>query len=115
MRDSSPSRRLVKWADLSLTRKGLIVAALPLIILMGSLIALFTAFAAETRAEDELRRAFAIQRDMHEVHALLAEAGSGVREHLLTGNTSALEPFREAQAELPALLTRLDAESEDRD
>jgi len=95
MNAPTASRSLLNWADLSLTRKGLIVVTLPLFILIGSLIALFMAFDAETRAEDELRRAFAIQRDMHEVHALLAEAGSGVREHLLTGSDTAQRLFEE--------------------
>jgi PAS domain S-box-containing protein len=104
---------ILSWADLSLTGKGLVVIALPLVILIGSLLALYLAFDAEARAEDEVRRAFAIQRDMYQVHALLAEAGSGVREFVLSGEARALEPLRETQTRLPETLSRLDASIRD--
>jgi len=114
LRLAKPGRIPLAWADLSLTGKGLVVIALPLVILIGSLLALYLAFDAEARAEDEVRRAFAIQRDMYQVHALLAEAGSGVREFVLSGELRALEPLREAQALLPGTLDRLDASIRDR-
>lgn len=114
LRLAKPGRMPLAWANLSLTGKGLVVIALPLIILIGSLLALYLAFDAEARAEDEVRRAFAIQRDMYQVHALLAEAGSGVREFVLSGDLRALEPLRETQALLPGTLDRLDASIRDR-
>lgn len=89
------------------------VIALPLVILISSLLALYLAFDAEARAEDEVRRAFAIQRDMYQVHALLAEAGSGVREFVLSGENRSLEPLREAQILLPETLNRLDTSIRD--
>ncbi len=113
LRPVVPGRLPLAWADLSLTGKGLVVIALPLVILIGSLLALYFAFDAEARAEDEVRRAFAIQRDMYQVHALLAEAGSGVREYVLSGETRALAPLREAQVLLPKTLARLDTSIRD--
>ncbi|ADM09588.1 sensory box histidine kinase/response regulator [Parvularcula bermudensis HTCC2503] len=101
------------WADLPLTAKGLVVIALPLFILMGSLMMLHQASYAEARAEDDVRRAFAIQRDIYQVHALLAEAASGVRGYLLTGQDRFLEPFRRAEGELPETYARLDIAIED--
>ena len=63
------------WANRSLAIKGLVVIALPLAVLLGSLSSLYLASNAEARAEDDVRRAFAIQRDTYQVHALLAERG----------------------------------------
>jgi CHASE3 domain sensor protein len=63
----------------------------------------------KVRAEDDVRRAFAIQRDTYQVHALLAEAAAGVRGYALTGRRF-LEPYRKAEAELPQTMARLDAD-----
>ncbi|RIJ31344.1 sensor histidine kinase [Henriciella algicola] len=101
------------WADLSLPFKGLVLVALPLVILIGSLGSLYIASDAEARAEDDVRRAFAIQRDIYQVHALLAEAASGVRGYLLTDQNRFLEPFYKAERELPLTLARLDDAIED--
>jgi PAS domain S-box-containing protein len=104
---------LKPWADLPLTRKGLVVVAVPLIILIGSLFTLYRASQTEARAEADVRRAFAIQRDIYQVHALLAEAASGVRGYLLTGQGRFLEPYEKADRELAATLMRLDIAIED--
>jgi PAS domain S-box-containing protein len=109
-----PDRIARGWADLPLTRKGLVVVAVPLVILIGSLFTLYQASNAEARAEDDVRRAFAIQRDIYQVHALLAEAASGVRGYLLTGQERFLEPYHKADRELPGTLARLDVAIEDR-
>lgn len=102
------------WADLPLTVKGLVVIALPLVILIASLVMLYMAFNAESRAEEDVRRAFAIQRDMYQVHSLLAEAGGGVREFILTGEDRSLRTLNDAQELLPQTLARLDVAIEDR-
>lgn len=96
------------WADQPLAVKGLVVVALPLAILLLALLALHLSSRAEARAEADVRAAFAIQRDVHEVHALLAEAASGVRGYLLSREDRFLEPYREAEARLPQTLDRLD-------
>lgn len=95
------------WADLGLTAKGLVVVALPLAILLGGIAALHLSGRAEAEAENAVRRTFAIQRDIHEVHALLAEAASGVRGYRLTGREAFLEPYVRAEAMLPPTLQRL--------
>jgi PAS domain S-box-containing protein len=102
------------WADLPLTRKGLVVVAVPVVILIGSLFTLYQASTAEARAEADVRRAFAIQRDIYQVHGLLAEAASGVRSYLLTEQERFLEPYEKTDRELPATLARLDIAIEDR-
>lgn len=112
---TEPSARAVTrfWTDRPLAFKGLVVVALPLAILLSSLISLYLASNAETRAEDDVRRAFAIQRDTYQVHALLAEAAAGARGYVLTGQTQFLEPYRKAEAELPSTMNRLDQEIRD--
>ena len=77
MSRSVPARRMTRfWADRTLALKGLVVIALPLTILLGALVSLYIASNAEVRAENDVRRAFAIQRDTYQVHALLAEAAA---------------------------------------
>jgi len=95
------------WADLGLGAKGLIVVALPLAILLASIGGLHLSGRAQSEAEAQVRLTFAIQRDIHEVHALLAEAASGVRGYRLTGRRAFLEPYVKAEALLPDTLDRL--------
>lgn len=111
-----PLRRLTRfWADRRLALKGLVVIALPLAILLGALVSLYIASNAEVRAENDVRRAFAIQRDTYQVHALLAEAAAGVRGYALTGEERFLEPYRKAEGDLPRTMARLDAAIRDRE
>ena len=107
-------RRLSRfWADRPLAVKGIVVVALPLAALLGALVSLYLASNAEIRAESDVRRAFAIQRDTYQVHALLAEATAGVRSYALTNEERFLEPYRKAQSELPSTIVRLDDAIED--
>lgn len=89
------------WTDRPLAYKGLVVVALPLLAMLCALLMLYLASNAEKRAEEDVRRAFAIQRDTYQVHALLAEAAAGARGFALTGQERFLEPYRKAEAELP--------------
>ncbi|MHA7819862.1 MAG: sensor histidine kinase [Erythrobacter sp.] len=101
------------WTDRPLTFKGLVVIALPLAILLVSLVSLYLASSAETRAEDDVRRAFTIQRDIYQVHAQLAEAAAGVRGYVLTGEERFLEQYRQAERDIPATMDRLDEAVQD--
>lgn len=107
------SRRLIIerisqfWAHQPLVIKGMVVVAMPLGVLILALTLLYLASEAETAAEDDVRLAFAIQRDTHQVHALLAEAAGGVRGYLLTGQDRFLDPYRRAETELPPTLARI--------
>lgn len=102
------------WTDRPLAFKGLVVVALPLAILLGSLVSLYLASNAEARAEDDVRRAFAIQRDIYQVHALLAEAAGGVRGFVLTREDRFLEQYRTAEESIPATMDRLDIAVQDK-
>ncbi|MBD2840811.1 sensor histidine kinase [Erythrobacter rubeus] len=101
------------WTDRPLAFKGLVVIALPLAILLSALFSLYLASSAEAEAEDDVRRAFAIQRDTYQVHALLAEAAAGVRGFVLTREERFLEPYKRAETDLPATMNRLDIAIED--
>lgn len=101
------------WTDRPLAFKGLVVVALPLAVLLGALVSLYLASSAESRAEDDVRRAFAIQRDVYQVHAFLAEAAAGVRGYALTREDRFLAPYYTAEQDLPATLSRLDEAIED--
>lgn len=109
----SPSRLGRFWADRPLAWKGLVVVILPLSILIGALVSLTFASSAEVRAESDVRRAFSIQRDTYQVHALLAEAAAGVRGYALTGQERFLDPYRKAEAALPLTMQRLERDIRD--
>ena len=96
------------WADRPLAIKGLVFIAIPLSILFGALASLYLSSTAEERAEADVRRAFAIQRDTYQVHALLSQAAAGVRGYALTGGERFLEPYSVAERELPPTMQRLD-------
>ena len=107
--DGAPARPLLRfWSNRPLALKGLVVVALPLAILLVALVSLYLASSAEKRAEDDVRRAFAIQRDTYQVHALLAEAAAGVRGYALTREERFLAPYRKAEADIPVTMDRLD-------
>jgi PAS domain S-box-containing protein len=95
------------WANRPLATKGLVVVAVPLLIFLGSVAALYTISRLESRAEQDVRLTIAIQNDVNEVHALLAEASSGVRGYLLTGEPRFLEPYDLAERLVPQVTRRL--------
>ncbi|AWW74327.1 histidine kinase [Erythrobacter sp. KY5] len=107
------SRTTRFWADRPLAYKGVVVIALPLAILIGALVSLYLASNAEAEAEDDVRRAFAIQRDIYQVRAMLAEAAAGVGDYALTREDRFLEPFERMENQLTPTLRRLDVAIED--
>lgn len=103
----------VWWANRPLASKGLVVVALPLLIFLGSVVVLLAIGRMEAEAEQDVRTTIAIQTDVNEVHAILAEASSGVRGYLLTGEARFLEPYERAEDSLPQLFARLNASIRD--
>lgn len=101
------------WANRPLATKGLVVVAVPLLIFLGSVAALYAISRLESRAEKDVRLTIAIQNDVNEVHALLAEASSGVRGYLLTGEPRFLEPYKAAERIVPEVTGRLRASVRD--
>ncbi|SCB28294.1 PAS domain S-box protein [Rhizobium hainanense] len=101
---TSLSRRFL---DQPLAFKGLIVIAVPLICFLIALTSVFFADRESRKAENYVRVTLAIQSDILELHALLAEAASGVRGYLLTGNETFLAPFDKARSELPGVFASM--------
>lgn len=109
MANAGRARSLTRfWSDRPLAFKGLVVVALPLAVLLVALASLYLASMAEARAEADVRRAFAIQRDAYQAHAMLAEAAAGVRGYVLTGEERFLQSYAQAEAQLPRIMDRLD-------
>jgi len=109
----SGARIAVWWANRPLATKGLVVVAVPLLIFLGSVAVLLAIGRMEAEAEQDVRTTIAIQTDVNEVHAILAEASSGVRGYLLTGQDRFLEPYERAEGSLPQLFARLHASIRD--
>lgn len=96
------------WQDLPLGIKGVCVIALPLLVLLASLSSLYLREQESTQLENKLRLALQNQRDIQEVHTLLIEASTGVRDYLLTGDKHFLDIFFQVENKLPVILTQLE-------
>ncbi len=96
------------WQDLPLGIKGMCVIALPLLVLLASLGSLYIREQTSTQLENKLRLALQNQRDIQEVHTMLIEASTGVRDYLLTGDKHFLNIFFQVENKLPASLTALE-------
>ena len=96
------------WQDLPLGLKGVCVIALPLLVLLASLGSLYIREQESTQLENKLRLALQNQRDIQEVHTLLIEASTGVRDYLLTGDKHFLDIFFQVESNLPAILKALE-------
>ncbi|PPC87223.1 MAG: histidine kinase [Methylotenera sp.] len=96
------------WQDLPLGLKGVCVIALPLLVLLASLGSLYLREQESTQLENKLRIALENQRDIQEVHTMLIEASTGVRDYLLTGDKHFLDIFFQVEKKLPTMLSELE-------
>ncbi|MBC3916610.1 response regulator [Undibacterium sp. CY18W] len=101
------------WSDRPLRIKGLIVIAVPIVVLLGTLISSYLMGIQVNRAQENVQRTIQIQRDIQKVHTLLAEAATGVRGYLLTGHKNFLVPYHISETELPKTVQRLRAQIRD--
>ncbi|WP_411380326.1 ATP-binding protein [Pseudomonas sp. MPB26] len=97
-----------RWADLPLRGKALVVISLPLVVLLLSLVLIYTTERQTARAEEDVRRVLRVQGDIQAVHTLLAEAAASVRGYLLTRREDFLPSYRNARPQIDAALLRLD-------
>jgi signal transduction histidine kinase len=95
------------WSDRPIHIKGLIVFAVPIMVLLGTLLSGYMIGVQASRAQEDIRRTMQVQRDIQAIHALLAEAASGVRGYLLTKNSAFLAPYLASENELPDTLRQL--------
>lgn len=107
------SGRWRRWNDWPLAAKGVAVIALPLALWLASLISDARLRQQITRAENEVRITQHIQAGIQTLHALIAEAATGVRGYLLTGRDDFLSPYWTADTQLPGTLDELDREVRD--
>ncbi|WEX75146.1 CHASE3 domain-containing protein [Sinorhizobium numidicum] len=98
---------LRRFEDLPLKIKGVIVVAGPLMLIMSALALVFLADRQSTIADNQVRLTLAIQSDIQEIHAHIAEAATGVRGYLLTGNKTWLAPYERAKTALPTVIARM--------
>lgn len=97
-----------RWSNLPLRGKALVAIALPLVILLSSLVLIYLAERQTARAEEDVRRVLLVQGDIQTVHTLLAEAAAGERGYLLTGREDFLPAYNNARPLIDAALKRLD-------
>ncbi|MGC5703798.1 CHASE3 domain-containing protein [Pseudomonas sp. NFXW11] len=100
--------RARRWADLPLRGKALVVISLPLVILLLSLVLIYSTERQTARAEEDVRRVLQVQGDIQAVHTLLAEAAASVRGYLLTRREDFLPAYLQARPQIEAALQRLD-------
>ncbi|AZF53051.1 Sensory box histidine kinase/response regulator [Pseudomonas sp. R4-34-07] len=96
------------WADLPLRGKALVVISLPLVVLLLSLVLIYTTERQTARAEEDVRRVLRVQGDIQAVHTLLAEAAASVRGYLLTHREDFLPAYLNAKPQIESALRRLD-------
>lgn len=97
-----------RWADLPLRGKALVVISLPLVVLLLSLVLIYTTERQTARAEEDVRRVLRVQSDIQAVHTLLAEAAASVRGYLLTRREDFLPSYLNAKPQIESALHRLD-------
>jgi signal transduction histidine kinase/CheY-like chemotaxis protein len=102
------------WQDLSLTTKGIVLNALPLTVLLGSLALIFESEQQAALLERRVQNALQIQQDIQTLQTLLLEASTGVRDFLLTGNRQFLGGYESARQSMPHLLSSLEHNLDDR-
>jgi signal transduction histidine kinase len=95
------------WEDWSLPRKTIAVVAGPLLLLFGSVLAIYLLERQTARAEADVRATLALVSDLHEAHSQLAETAAAVRGFLLVRRDNFLDPYRIAEPQLLATVSRL--------
>ncbi|WP_049730815.1 ATP-binding protein [Rhizobium ecuadorense] len=101
---ATAGRRALRFADLPLRAKGIVIIMVPLALLLAALASVFVADRQSRIAEDQVRVTLEIQSGIQEIHALIAEAATAMRGYLLTGRPDFLDPFNRAEDRLPVVL-----------
>ena len=102
-----------RWTDRPLRSKSLVIIALPLAVLLISLVLVYVTERQTSRVEDDVRRALRVQGDVQAVHSLLAEAAASVRGYLLIQRSDFLPSYRSAVERIDSTLRRLDTDIRD--
>ena len=107
MSQSRTGRVAAPFANLSLGAKGVLVVAIPVCALLAAM-AVFYQFQRQTRlAASSVENSFEVRAETRRVLTLLVNAETGTRGYLLTRRDAFLDPYLEAQKELPEPIATL--------
>jgi PAS domain S-box-containing protein len=96
-----------RFANLSLTTKGVLVVALPVCALLAAM-AVFYQYERQThRAAESVVQSFEVRAQIRDVLILMINAETGTRGYLLTGDPAFLQPYMTAVVDLPEHLAPL--------
>jgi len=96
-----------RWADLPLVYKGMVVVSLPLLALVIAAASGLIIDRSVARGQDDVDRTQQVRRRLERVRRLVVDAETAVRGYRLTASEEFLEPFEQAERELPSLLDEL--------
>lgn len=92
---------ITRWDNLPLRWKGIVLAALPFIVLLISASVSWWGNTERERTERALAHHIALTNSLEDEQFLIVNAETGMRGFLLTRKSEFLDPFRRAQRELP--------------
>jgi signal transduction histidine kinase len=99
--------RELQWRDWPLWSKSAATVAIPMLLLLSTLVFSYRQQQVISAADADVRRALAIKNEIQTLNALMAGAAMAVRGYLLTGRDEFLAPYRLAEAELPDTMRKL--------
>ncbi|WP_297759929.1 cell wall metabolism sensor histidine kinase WalK [Thermosynechococcus sp.] len=97
-----------RWQQLRPTRRGIVIIALPVCCLLGTVGILMWFSASIASYEGWVRHTQRVKIEGRELLNLLIDAETSVRGYQLTGQPGFLEPYHSAAAELPLTLENLE-------
>ena len=93
------------WLDRPLRTKGLIVLALPMLVLITTVVASFVVERHEVALRQKALAVNGLESESAQVLTLLLNAETGVRGYALTQDASFLGPYQDAVNEAPAAIS----------
>lgn len=102
-------RRRVRWVDRPLRAKGILVMALPLLMLLVAAFTFFLTAGLETSAQALVTHTRVVEGQIEQIQVLVLDGETGIRGYLLTGDSSFLQPTTLARQQIPSALNRLAA------
>ena len=101
--------RGLRWADRPLRAKGLIVLALPLLMLVVAAGLFYGTTVEERSAEASVTHTRVVEQQIDDIRGLVLDGETGIRGFLVTGHTTFLQPTDMARNQIPAALAALAA------
>jgi signal transduction histidine kinase len=94
--------------DISLSKKGMAVVSIPLLVLLLTLVLMAWHETVSRMAQDRVRHSLQVKAQLYQVQASLTDSETAVRGYLLWRNPVYLKPYDEARIKLPDGLNRLE-------